>query len=59
VQQKLAKNRNRKDTRQSRTEALLLGKIFDDRNNKMSPSHALKKGVRYRYYVSSVVVQGR
>ncbi len=50
---------NRPDTRRSTTEALLLGKIFDDRANKMSPSHALKGGVRYRYYVSSVVVQGR
>ena len=59
VQKKLAENLNRRDTRRSSTEALLLGKIFDDRGNKMSPSHALKGGVRYRYYVSSVVVQGR
>ncbi|MGH6847838.1 MAG: recombinase family protein [Methylocella sp.] len=59
VQQKLAENLNRKDTRRSSTGAVLLGKIFDDRNNKMSPSHAVKMGVRYRYYVSSVVAQGR
>ncbi|WP_348273251.1 recombinase family protein [Methylocapsa sp. D3K7] len=59
VQRKLAANLNRRDTRRSRSEALLLGKIFDDRGNKMSPSHTLKKGVRYRYYVSSPVVQGR
>ena len=59
MQRKLAENLNRRDTRRSRSEALLLGKIFDDRGNKMSPSHALKKGVRYRYYVSSPVVQGR
>jgi site-specific DNA recombinase len=59
VQRKLAENLNRRDTRRSRSDALLLGKIFDDRGNKMSPSHALKKGVRYRYYVSSPIVQGR
>jgi DNA invertase Pin-like site-specific DNA recombinase len=59
VQRKLAENLNRRDTRRSRSEALLPGKIFDDRGNRMSPSHALKKGVRYRYYVSSPVVQGR
>jgi site-specific DNA recombinase len=59
VQRKLAENLNRQDTRRARSDALLLGKIFDDRGNKMSPSHALKKGVRYRYYVSSPLVQGR
>ncbi len=59
VQRKLAENLNRRDTRRARSEALLPGRIFDDRGNKMSPSHALKKGVRYRYYVSSPVVQGR
>jgi len=59
VQRKLADNLNRRDTRRSRSEALLLAKIFDDRGNRMSPSHALKKGVHYRYYVSSPVVQGR
>ena len=41
------------------TGALLTGRIVDDRGNPMSPSHTTKKGVRYRYYVSSAVVQGR
>jgi site-specific DNA recombinase len=37
----------------------LLGKLFDDRGNKMSPVHATKKnGVRYRYYVSQAVLGG-
>ena len=36
-----------------------LGKLFDDRGNPMTPSYAIKKGVRYRYYVSSVLNQGR
>src|SRR4029077_1288459 len=33
--------------------------LFDDRGNLMSPSHANKKGVRYRYYVSQAVLQNR
>jgi site-specific DNA recombinase len=36
-----------------------MGYIFDDRGNRMSPSHAQKRGVRYRYYVSCQVLQGR
>jgi site-specific DNA recombinase len=40
---------------QSRSPSFLSGLLFDDRGNLMSPSHANKKGVRYRYYVS----QGR
>ena len=35
------------------------GRIFDDRGNPMSPSHANKKGVRYRYYVSHALLQNR
>jgi site-specific DNA recombinase len=39
--------------------SLLTGKVFDDRNNPMTPSHANKAGVRYRYYVSHTLLQGR
>jgi site-specific DNA recombinase len=59
VQAKLAQNLNRSDLRKGKTGALLTGRIFDDRGNLMSPSHTTKKGVRYRYYVSSSVTQGR
>ena len=38
---------------------LLAGKLFDDRGNRMSPSHATKGGRRWRYYVSQAVLQGR
>ncbi len=34
-------------------------RIFDDRGNPMTPTHANKKGVRYRYYVSHALLQGR
>jgi hypothetical protein len=35
------------------------GLIFDDRGNPMSPSHAKRKGVRYRYDVSQALLQNR
>ena len=59
VQAKLAENLNRAANRKAKSGALLMGKIFDDRGNPMSPSHAVKKGARYRYYVSSPIAQGR
>ena len=40
-------------------QALLTGLLFDSRGNPMSPSHANKQGVRYRYYVSQALIQGR
>ena len=45
--------------RQSLSLSFLSGLLFDDRGNLMSPSHANKKGVRYRYYVSQAVLQNR
>jgi hypothetical protein len=49
----------RRKMRRSRSPSLLVGLIFDDRGNPMSPSHANKKGVRYRYYVSQAILQNR
>ena len=59
VQAKLAERAVRRKMRRSRSPSLLTGLIFDDRNNPMSPSHANKKGVRYRYYVSQALLQNR
>jgi hypothetical protein len=36
-----------------------MGLLFDDRGNRMSPSHTIRRGGRYRYYVSQAVLQGR
>jgi site-specific DNA recombinase len=46
-----------KRTRQA-SEALLAGKLFDDRGNRMSPSWAKKGPKRWRYYVSQAALQG-
>src|SRR5947208_218383 len=37
--------------------AILTGRIFDDRGNRMTPTHTNKQGVRYRYYVSHAILQ--
>ena len=58
VQARLDANRTARDNRRQHTDALLTGLLYDDRNNRMSPSYAVKKGLRYRYYVSTALVQG-
>jgi site-specific DNA recombinase len=59
VQAKLEENMQPRHQKRAASEALLLGKIFDDRGNRMTPSFAVKQGVRYRYYASCVLAQGR
>ena len=41
-----------------KSEALLTGRIFDDRGNRMTPSHARRGNVKYRYYLSYALLQG-
>ncbi len=36
----------------------LSGKLFDETGDRLTPSHANKKGRRYRYYVSSRLITG-
>ena len=38
--------------------SLLAGLIYDAHGEPMTPSHAVKKGVRYRYYVSKSLLTG-
>jgi site-specific DNA recombinase len=58
VQERLNTQRTHRGTRHSASEALLMGRIFDDRGNRMTPSHVTKRGIRYRYYISAALVQG-
>jgi hypothetical protein len=58
VQAKLTQQAHDHKTRRTSSEALLTGRLFDDRGNRMSPSHARKGGVKYRYYISSYLLQG-
>jgi site-specific DNA recombinase len=59
VQAQLAERAVFRRLTRSSSPALLIGLIFDDRGHPMSPSHANKKGVRYRYYVSHALLQSR
>jgi DNA invertase Pin-like site-specific DNA recombinase len=59
VQARLAEGKTHRLLARSQSPAALMGMIFDDRGNPMSPSHTNKKGVRYRYYVSHALLQNR
>tara|TARA_R110000868_G_scaffold408144_1_gene690518 strand:- start:302 stop:2023 length:1722 start_codon:yes stop_codon:yes gene_type:complete len=53
VQALLSENRvERQSGRRTKEPSLLSGLIFDDHGARMTPSHAVKSGKRYRYYVS-------
>jgi site-specific DNA recombinase len=59
VQEKLAAQAVDRQNRLRGSPAILIGRIFDEHGNRMSPTHSNKGGVRYRYYVSHAVLQGR
>ncbi len=59
VQQLLAAKTARRKTLRSANQALLTGKLYDDRGNSMGPSYSVRNGVRYPYYVSSALLRGR
>lgn len=58
VQKTLAENRVERITRSTASDpSLLAGLVFDGTGERMSPTHANKKGVRYRYYVSQTLIK--
>jgi DNA invertase Pin-like site-specific DNA recombinase len=60
VQDRLAANRRARSLGIGADEpSLLTGLIFDGEGNRLSPSHAVKKQKRYRYYVSASLITGR
>ena len=52
VQAKLSAQAAASGYRRAPSDALLTGKLFDHLGRPMTPSHAVKVGVRYRYYIS-------
>jgi site-specific DNA recombinase len=38
-------------------QSLLMGLLYDEQGNRFTPSHATKKGRRYRYYISQAVIR--
>jgi DNA invertase Pin-like site-specific DNA recombinase len=59
VQAKLSEQANNHKATRMKSEALLAGRLFDDRGNRMTPSHVRKRGIKYRYYLSSALLQGQ
>src|SRR6478672_4000096 len=57
VQAKLAAQAVARQCRLRGSPALLTGRLFDNRGNRMSPTHSNKRGARYRYYASQAVLQ--
>jgi hypothetical protein len=51
VQTKLTASATARQLRLRSSPAILAGRIFDDRGNRMTPTHTNKHGARYRYYV--------
>jgi site-specific DNA recombinase len=57
VQAQLASNTaERASGARARRPSLLTGMLFDSDGNRMTPSHAVKKGTRYHYYVSRPLI---
>jgi hypothetical protein len=59
VQQRLTAAAILRKGRAANRAFILAGLLHDDAGNRMSPSHARKNGVRYRYYVSQALLQHR
>jgi site-specific DNA recombinase len=56
VQTQLASNAAQREGGKTRQSSLLAGLLVDGDGNRMTPSHAIKKGTRYRYYVSGSLI---
>ena len=59
VQAILGENRVNRTTRSdAKHPSVLAGLAFDENGERLTPSHAVKKGTRYRYYVSRSLIIG-
>jgi site-specific DNA recombinase len=59
VQAKLSAGSTARQLKLKASPSILVGRLFDDRGIKMTPSHTNKQGARYRYYVSHAILQKR
>ncbi len=59
VQTRLAEQTQTRKASRSNSQSFLAGKLYDDRGNRMGPSHSAKGGRRWRYYVSRALLKGR
>src|SRR3982075_2768571 len=59
VQAKLNEQVTNHKLSRTKSEALQWARTYDDRGNKRTPSHVRKRGMKYRYYISSALLEGR
>ena len=59
VQAKLNDQRNNHRAARATSGSPLIGRLYDDRGNRMTPSHVRKDGIKYRYYLSSPLLHGQ
>jgi hypothetical protein len=55
VQDELSAKAHSRGTRRVNKSSLLVGLLFDDRGNRMTPTTSNKGGARYRYYTSAAL----
>jgi DNA invertase Pin-like site-specific DNA recombinase len=58
VQARLDLQRSHHVTARQSSDSILMGLIHDGAGNLMTPTHTLKNGKRYRYYISTALLQG-
>jgi len=58
VQARLSANLTERRQARIASGALLAGVIFDDRGHRMSPTYTVRRGSRYRYYISQAQLRG-
>lgn len=58
VQQQLKNNTVKLNANRKTDVSLLMGKLFDEFGEGLTPSHATKQGKRYRYYISKHLTTG-
>ena len=59
VQARFAENLQKHRAKRAASNALLLGRLFDDAGNRMTPSTTKKHGLIHRYYISRALLEGR
>ena len=60
VQALLAANNQAKRTGvYAKDPSLLTGLLYDDRGHRLTPIHTIRRGIRYRYYVSQAALRNR
>lgn len=59
VSKRLEQNSVDRSEGNERRTSLLAGLLYDSSGNRMTPTHAIKAGKRYHYYVSAPLISGR